>query len=248
MQPQLESPARTGADGSTADLRGRGKPAQPNTRANAGRALPLRAPAPVLRFGLQVERTRCGRVARGCARLRGASGTALSPYLNSVRCSTVNSARCVLGAAPARVAACRAQRSEPSREDGAGHALPGEGFPPAQVPGRFLHAPPCPALPGQSTRRAGCWELRFCRCARGSLPYHPGSTGLAPAAGAQVGTPILELQAWSYGTPGGGARAGGQRAISPQPPSLPELAPEVRKIKQKAIKKRKEKKSGALCA
>ncbi|KAH0513441.1 Cell division cycle-associated 7-like protein [Microtus ochrogaster] len=33
-------------------------------------------------------------------------------------------ARCVLGAAPARVAACRAQ-AEPGREDGAGYALPG---------------------------------------------------------------------------------------------------------------------------
>lgn len=153
MQPQLESPARTGADRSTADLCGRGKPAQRNTRANAGRALPLRAPAPILRFGLQVERTGCGRVARGCARLRGACGTALSPYLNSVRCSTVNSARCVLGAAPARVAACRAQGSEPSWEDGAGHALPGEGFPQPRSPAAFCM--PRPALPCRAGPHGG---------------------------------------------------------------------------------------------
>ena len=37
------------------------------------------APAPALRLGPQVERPGCGRVARGCARLRGARGAALSP-------------------------------------------------------------------------------------------------------------------------------------------------------------------------
>jgi hypothetical protein len=75
------------------------------------------------------------------------------PHLNSVRCSTANSARCVLGAAPARVAACRAQGSEPSREDGAGHALPGEGFPQPWSPAAFCM--PRPALSCRAGPRGG---------------------------------------------------------------------------------------------
>lgn len=97
VQFQLESPARTGADGSTVDLRGGGKPAQPNTPANAGRAPPLRAPAPAVRLGTQVARPECGCVDRGPARFRSARGAASSPHLYSVRWSTANSARCVLG-------------------------------------------------------------------------------------------------------------------------------------------------------
>lgn len=73
-------------------------------------------------------------------------------------------ARCVLGAAPALVAACRAQ-AEPGREDGAGYALPGEAFPPpVPVLGRFLSIPSCPALPCPDSWRgavhAECTVLR----------------------------------------------------------------------------------------
>lgn len=99
---------------------------------------------------------------------------------------------------------------------------------PSPGPGCFQHAPP--ALPVHAEGRVP--ELRSCRRARGSPRHHPGSAGLAPAAAAQVGMPIPELQAGSaaLGDPGG-ARVGGQRALSPLPPSSPELAPEIRKIK-----------------
>lgn len=66
---------------------------------------------------------------------------------------------------------------------------------------------------------------------------------MAPAAGAQVGTPILELQAGSYGaqrseTWGRGAREGSVQSL-PHPLSSPELAPEIREIKKKAVKKKR---------
>lgn len=184
-------------------------------------------------------------MARGLARLRCARGTVLSPRSYSVRCSTANSARCVLGAAPARVAACRAQGSEPSREDGAGHALPGEGSP---SPGpRLLSAGP--ALPSRSTRRAGCCELRSGSCARGSLPCHPRSAGLAPAAGAQVRMPILELQAGSCGaqrseTWGRGAR--GRAASNNNPPPLPRRNWHQRSGRKKAVRKKRKKENPRL--
>jgi hypothetical protein len=246
VQPQLESPARTWADGSTADLRGRGKPAQPNTPANAGRALPLRAPAPALRLGPQVERPGCGRVARGCARLRGARGAALSPP----------SELSALFHGKLRALRARGRASPGGRVQGSGKwaqqgrwswpRAPRWGFPPALVPGRFLHAPPRPVLPGWSTRRAGCWELRSCRSARGSLLYHPGSAGLAPAAGAQVGMPILELQAGSYGvqrpeTWGRGAREGSVQFL-PNPLPRRNWHQRSGRLRKKQLKKKKKKK------
>ncbi|MEJ1283887.1 cell division cycle associated 7 like [Cricetulus griseus] len=139
VRPQLESPARTRADGSTAGLRGGGKPGHAHRPAGAGGAHPSRAPAPAARQGPQVARPGCERVARGpCEAARSARRTAVPPSALSAPLHGKLGARCVLGAAPARVAACRAQ-AEPGREDGAGYAPPGEGsLPPAPVLGRFL--------------------------------------------------------------------------------------------------------------
>lgn len=108
------------------------------------RALPRRPLGRDLRWGGRVR----ARGPRRCEAAQSARRGAVPPSELSALLHGKLCARCVLGAAPARVAACRAQ-AEPGREDGAGYALPGEAFPPpVPVLGRFLSIPSCPVLPG----------------------------------------------------------------------------------------------------
>lgn len=138
------------------------------------------------------------------------------------------------------VAACRAQGSEPSREDGAGHALPGEGSP---SPGPQLLSA-SPPLPSRSTRRAavnlGPVVVRMAPCrATPGLQVWPLQRGFW--WGRQFWSCRPGAMGHSARRHGGGARAGGQRAIT-TPPPLPRRNWHQRSGRKKAVKEKRKKK------
>lgn len=94
--PQLESPARTGADGSTAALRDGGKPGHAHPPPRAGCSHFARAPAPAARQGPQVRRPGAGawpESVLGCAERAARRG---SPVLT--QCAAPRQTPCALRA------------------------------------------------------------------------------------------------------------------------------------------------------